>query len=278
MATTGDVWIIPYFRIWGYVLHVEHFMCYHELWQTSVNDPFSFLNSSLGLAGGKHHQEITIPVLELFFKIWLFQVTFLMLFSIAIFSPYSICHLSTTVVLLSLDQMVPLSLDCLPKWYFCHLTIYKMVLLSPGYPWKWSFCLLSTIIVPFVTFLTKVVLLLPGYPPKWYFCHLPTIGSFLSPDYPPKRSVFRLTVYHSGLFVTYLQNGPFVAWLSTKVVLLSPDSPKCSFCRLTINHSGPFVSSLSSKMVLLSPIYQSGPCFTWPSTEVVLLSLDYPPK
>ena len=24
-ATTGDVWIIPSFRIWGYVLHAEHF-------------------------------------------------------------------------------------------------------------------------------------------------------------------------------------------------------------------------------------------------------------
>ena len=24
MAATGDVWIIPSFRIWGYVLHVEH--------------------------------------------------------------------------------------------------------------------------------------------------------------------------------------------------------------------------------------------------------------
>ena len=27
MATTGDVWIIPSFRIWDYVLHVEHISC-----------------------------------------------------------------------------------------------------------------------------------------------------------------------------------------------------------------------------------------------------------
>ena len=27
MAATGDVWIIPSFRIWGYVLHVEHISC-----------------------------------------------------------------------------------------------------------------------------------------------------------------------------------------------------------------------------------------------------------
>ena len=39
-----------------------HFMCHHELWPTSVSHPFSFLNSSLGLAGGKHYQKITIPV------------------------------------------------------------------------------------------------------------------------------------------------------------------------------------------------------------------------
>ena len=37
-------------------------MCHHELWQTSVSHPFSFLNSSLGLAGGKHYQKISIPV------------------------------------------------------------------------------------------------------------------------------------------------------------------------------------------------------------------------
>ena len=27
MAITGDVWIIPSFRIWDYVLHVEHVSC-----------------------------------------------------------------------------------------------------------------------------------------------------------------------------------------------------------------------------------------------------------
>ena len=27
MAATGDVWIIPSFQIWGYVLHVEHISC-----------------------------------------------------------------------------------------------------------------------------------------------------------------------------------------------------------------------------------------------------------
>ena len=41
------------------------FMCHHELWPTSVSHPFSFLNSSLGLTGGKHYQKITIPIFRL---------------------------------------------------------------------------------------------------------------------------------------------------------------------------------------------------------------------
>ena len=47
MATTGYVWIIP--------------SCHRELWPTSASHPFSSLISSLGLAGGKHYQKITIP-------------------------------------------------------------------------------------------------------------------------------------------------------------------------------------------------------------------------
>ena len=39
-------------------------MCHHELWPTSVSHPFS-LNSYLGSAGGKHYQEITIPIFRL---------------------------------------------------------------------------------------------------------------------------------------------------------------------------------------------------------------------
>ena len=39
-----------------------HFMCHHELGPTSVSHPFSILNNSLCLAGGKHYQKITIPV------------------------------------------------------------------------------------------------------------------------------------------------------------------------------------------------------------------------
>ena len=41
------------------------FMCHHELWPTSVSHPFSSLNSSFGFAGGKHYQQITIPIFRL---------------------------------------------------------------------------------------------------------------------------------------------------------------------------------------------------------------------
>ena len=33
-----------------------------------MSHPFSFLNSSLGLAGGKHNQKITIPVFRVVLK------------------------------------------------------------------------------------------------------------------------------------------------------------------------------------------------------------------
>ena len=39
-----------------------YFMYNHELWPTSVSHPFSSLNSSLGLTGGKYYQKITIPI------------------------------------------------------------------------------------------------------------------------------------------------------------------------------------------------------------------------
>ena len=68
MATTRDVWIIPSFLIWSYVLHVEHVSCVIVncgQYQWSVSHPFSFLNSSLGLPGQRHYQKITIPIFRL---------------------------------------------------------------------------------------------------------------------------------------------------------------------------------------------------------------------
>ena len=62
-----------------------HFMCHHELWPTSVGHPFSSLNISLGLTGGKYYQKIIIAILELFlkkkncFSVLLFEYHFLSL-------------------------------------------------------------------------------------------------------------------------------------------------------------------------------------------------------
>ena len=63
MATIGDVWIIPSFRIWGYVLYVQHISCVITNCGQHQRHPFS-LNSSLCFVEGKHYQEITIPVIR----------------------------------------------------------------------------------------------------------------------------------------------------------------------------------------------------------------------
>ena len=47
-------------------------MCHHEVWPTSVGHPLSLISLSL----------------DLFFKILLFEVAFLIFFFIVIFSPY----------------------------------------------------------------------------------------------------------------------------------------------------------------------------------------------
>ena len=65
-----------------------HSMCHHELWQTSVIHPFSFLNSSLGLAGGKHYHKITSPIFRLVLQNVAIPGYFPLFFSIIIFSPY----------------------------------------------------------------------------------------------------------------------------------------------------------------------------------------------
>ena len=66
-----------------------YFMCHHELWPTSMSRPFSSLNSSFGLTEGENISRKLLSLsLDLFFKILLFHVAFLIFFSIAIFSPY----------------------------------------------------------------------------------------------------------------------------------------------------------------------------------------------
>ena len=42
-------------NLWLCAAFWVHFMCHHEFWPTSVSDPFSSLDSFIGLAGAKHY-------------------------------------------------------------------------------------------------------------------------------------------------------------------------------------------------------------------------------
>ena len=64
------------------------FTCLHELWATLVSHPFSSLNSSLGLAGGKHYQKVSISIFGLVLQNFPLPGCFSIFFSIAIFSLY----------------------------------------------------------------------------------------------------------------------------------------------------------------------------------------------
>ena len=67
--------------------HWACFMCWsqnHKLWPTSLSHPFSSLNSSLGLAGGKHYQKITILILKTCFSNFCFS-RLLFLYSVLFF-------------------------------------------------------------------------------------------------------------------------------------------------------------------------------------------------
>ena len=90
MATTGGVWIIPSFRIWGYVLYViEHISCViKNCGQHQWAIPSLFSTALEALQEENITRKLLSLSLDLFFKISLFQVTFLIFFSIAVFSPY----------------------------------------------------------------------------------------------------------------------------------------------------------------------------------------------
>ena len=89
MAATRDVWIIPSFRIWDYVLHVEHISyvitnCGQHQWV--IPSPLAIALQAL-LEENNTRRLLSLS-LDLFFKILLFQVAFLIFFSVAVFSPY----------------------------------------------------------------------------------------------------------------------------------------------------------------------------------------------
>ena len=50
----------------------EIFMCHNELWPTLVSHTFSSLNSSLKFVGGKHNQNINIPIIRIVLQIFAF--------------------------------------------------------------------------------------------------------------------------------------------------------------------------------------------------------------
>ena len=86
MATTRDVWIIPSFRIWDYVLHVVHISCVITncgQHQWVIPSPLSTVLKAL-LEENTTRKLLSLS-LDLFFKSFLFQVTFLIFFSVAIF-------------------------------------------------------------------------------------------------------------------------------------------------------------------------------------------------
>ena len=75
LATTGDVWIIPSFRIWDYVMHVEHVSCVI----TNCGQHQWVIPSLWALLEENTSRKLLSLSLDLFFKILLFQVAFLIL-------------------------------------------------------------------------------------------------------------------------------------------------------------------------------------------------------
>ena len=119
MATTEDVWIIPSFWIWDYVLHVEHISrvitnCGQHQWV--IPSPLSIALKAL-LEENTTRKLLSLS-LDLFFKILLFQVAFLIFFSIAIFSPY---FLSVGLLLQSVALFQSRKLVWVPSLFFFFL-------------------------------------------------------------------------------------------------------------------------------------------------------------
>ena len=80
MATTGDVWIIPYFQVWDYVLHVEHIPC---VITNCGQHQWVIPSLSIGLWALLEEnatRKLLSLSLDLFVKILQFQVAFLLSF------------------------------------------------------------------------------------------------------------------------------------------------------------------------------------------------------
>ena len=89
MATIAGFWIIPSFRILGNVLHTEHISCViMNCGQYQWAIPSLFSIALEAILEENITRKLLSQYLDSFFKILIFQVTFLIFFSMAIFSPY----------------------------------------------------------------------------------------------------------------------------------------------------------------------------------------------
>ena len=84
-TTTRDVWMIPSFRIWNYVLHVEHISCVimncgQHQWAVPCISIALY-----ALLEENNTWKLLFLYADLFFKILLFHVAFLILLRIVIF-------------------------------------------------------------------------------------------------------------------------------------------------------------------------------------------------
>ena len=105
MATAGDVWIIPSFRIWGYVLHVEHISCLiTNCGQHQWAIPSLFFIALWVLLEEKYYQKITIPV----FRFVVQNFTIPDYFPCILFCRYILSLLSSLLLVGLLLQYVPL--------------------------------------------------------------------------------------------------------------------------------------------------------------------------
>ena len=85
MATTGDIWIIPSLRILDYILHVTHITCVitnFDQHQWAIHSPFSI--ALYALLEENTARKLLSLYLDLVFQTLPFNVTFIILFCIAI--------------------------------------------------------------------------------------------------------------------------------------------------------------------------------------------------
>ena len=95
-VATGDVWITSSFRIWGYVLHVEHMSCVI----TNYGEHQWDIPSLFSIDFRPCWKKTSICIFSVVFQNLLFQATFLIFFAV-LFSPYILLSVHCNNVALS---------------------------------------------------------------------------------------------------------------------------------------------------------------------------------